>query len=514
MRSTFARLFRRYGRRITGTERQQRVQRKIDGLNRRFAAVDAHAPRRRARGLKAKLPRVVIIGGGFAGLMTAYKLLGHSDVTVFEARERVGGRVWTHKTASGLFEAGGELIGYNHPQWLALAKQFELGLSVTTTDSNYDSLDLELPVYLEGKKLAEHQMKKIYNEMGAAFSKMARQAKAIKNPYRPWLRWNAIAVDQTPLSAWIGALKCSKLAKRAITQQFANDGGLPTHKQSLLGTLTAVAGAAQHGAPNDYFTQTEALRCCDGNAALAGRLLDEIARGGGTVQLHSPVRAIEIRKDEVSIDLERDGTMTADYVVLAIPPSLWPQSRGAKIVVTPDIPADYYTSMGTAVKYLSRLTHRFWIGEGLAPSATSDRFGVTWEGSDNQIQAPGRGVELSLFAGADMAKRGLDEYRRGGDLAVRAFYDRRIGAVYRSYSASVSGRPSFIPWPLDEWTGAGYSCPGLGDVCRAGPLLSRSFKQRMFFAGEHVCLPYFGYMEGALQSGRMAAAAILQRIIS
>jgi monoamine oxidase len=170
--------------------------------------------------------------------------------------------------------------------------------------------------------------------------------------------------------------------------------------------------------------------------------------------------------------------------------------------------------MGTAVKYLSPLTHRFWISEGLAPSATSDRFGVTWEGSDNQIQAPERGIELSLFAGADMAQRALDEYRRGGDLAVRAFYDRRIGAVYRSYPASVGGRPSFIPWPLDEWTRAGYSCPGLGDVCRAGPLLSRSFKQRMFFAGEHVCLPYFGYMEGALQSGRMAAAAILKRIIS
>jgi monoamine oxidase len=389
MRSIFARLHRRYATRISVAERQQRVQNKIEGLNRRFAAVDARRPRRRARGLRAERPHVVIVGGGFAGLMAAYKLLGRCDVTVLEARERVGGRVWTHKTASGMFEAGGELIGYDHPQWLALAKQFELGLSVLTTDSNYDSLDLDMPVYLDGRKLSDRRLKTIYDEMDAAFAKMARHAEAISNPYRPWLWRSAARLDQTPLSDWIAALDCSSLTKRAITQQFANDGGVPTSQQSLLGSLAVVAGAAQHGEADDYFTQTEALRCSEGNVALAGRLSDEVAKAGGTVQLRSPARAIEIRKNDVAIDVERDRTITADYVVLAIPPSLWPRSKGAKISITPDLPADYYMSMGTVVKYLSLLTHRFWISQGLAPAAISDLFGVTWEGSDNQIQAPG-----------------------------------------------------------------------------------------------------------------------------
>ncbi|UQD98517.1 FAD-dependent oxidoreductase [Bradyrhizobium japonicum] len=69
-----------------------------------------------------------------------------------------------------------------------------------------------------------------------------------------------------------------------------------------------------------------------------------------------------------------------------------------------------------------------------------------------------------------------------------------------------------MAWPRDEWTAAGYSCPAPGEVCRAGPLLARGFEDRLFFAGEHTCFAYFGYMEGALQSGQKAAAAIIKAI--
>jgi hypothetical protein len=47
-------------------------------------------------------------------------------------------------------------------------------------------------------------------------------------------------------------------------------------------------------------------------------------------------------------------------------------------------------------------------------------------------------------------------------------------------------------------------------LCRAGPLLRKGFRKRIFFAGEHTCFAYFGYMEGALQSGQIAASAVLK----
>ncbi|WP_370129666.1 FAD-dependent oxidoreductase [Bradyrhizobium ottawaense] len=54
-----------------------------------------------------------------------------------------------------------------------------------------------------------------------------------------------------------------------------------------------------------------------------------------------------------------------------------------------------------------------------------------------------------------------------------------------------------ICWPTERWTRAGYSCPAPGEVTRIGPFLNRPFHGRLVFAGEHCCLPFFGYMEGA-----------------
>ncbi|MBX9950982.1 MAG: FAD-dependent oxidoreductase, partial [Candidatus Obscuribacterales bacterium] len=73
--------------------------------------------------------RVIVIGAGFAGLAAAFELscVGY-DVTVLEARDRVGGRVHTlYDFVQGkTVEAGAELIGANHPTWQAYAKRFNL----------------------------------------------------------------------------------------------------------------------------------------------------------------------------------------------------------------------------------------------------------------------------------------------------------------------------------------------------------------------------------------------------
>jgi monoamine oxidase len=513
MRSLFSRLHRRYGPRISGAERQRRVQDKVD--------LQPAPPSLRPLAARAALaqgrPKVAIIGGGFAGLMAAYELAGHCDVALFEARDRFGGRVFSKKKASGIVEAGGELIGYNHPLWLSLARRFELGLSVITSDTNFDALDLEMPLFLDGHKLSERQMERVYHEMDDAFGKISRQAGAV-DPYKPWRAKRAKQLDAKPLSEWIGELDCSGLTRLALEEQFSNDGGRPTTEQSLLANLAVVAGGRMKRQNDAFFTQTETLRCAEGNQELAHRLADEVVRQGGSTSLSTPVRAIRIEDQGVSLEFAVSGdqaprrAFAADYAILAIPPSLWPASPFAKIAITPELPRDYYITMGTVVKYLSPLTKRFWIGEGLAPTATSSLFGVTWEGTDNQIAPPDRPVELSLFAGADAAKGALEHYRPGDQKGVDAFYARHIGHVYGGYADHLAGDPEFMAWPRDEWTAAGYSCPAPGEVCRAGPRLHKGFGNRLFFAGEHTCFAYFGYMEGALQSGRAAAAAIIRAL--
>jgi monoamine oxidase len=510
MRSIFARLNRRYGTKFIGFDRQRLVSSTLTNA----AVVSAVTPPRLMpdRTRRRHRPRVAIVGAGLGGLMAGYTLAHRCDVTIFEARERVGGRVWSKNKSSGVVEAGGELIGYNHPLWLALARRFELGLSLFTLDTNFDALDLDMPIYLDGRKISNPlALKDLFEQMKAAFGRMARRAQHV-HKHAPWLTHDADALDQQSMANWIRGEPCSPLAKRVIREQFANDAGQPVEAQSLLAYLAVVHGGALKGHPSAFFTQTETLRCSEGNQSLAEHLAEEIRAVGGVVHLSLPVISIEIDKEGVTVTPEGNTAFRADYVVLAIPPSLWPGGRFAKISITPPLTPDHKISMGTAVKYLSSVKRRFWIDHGLAPAATSSRFGVTWEGTDNQIAPRGREVELSLFAGSEPAREAMRQWERGGKTAVDAFYASRIGQVYRGYKDNLSQPPEFVPWPADPWTGAGYSCPAPGEVTRAGPLLNSAFHKRMYFAGEHTCFAYYGYMEGALQSGHKAGSAILRAI--
>ena len=64
--------------------------------------------------------RVVVVGAGFAGLLAADRVVQAGDeVVVLEARDRVGGRVWSQELVSGdprsVVERGGEFVldGYD-----------------------------------------------------------------------------------------------------------------------------------------------------------------------------------------------------------------------------------------------------------------------------------------------------------------------------------------------------------------------------------------------------------------
>ena len=81
--------------------------------------------------MAAKDRSVIVIGAGLAGLSAAYELHQAGwQVTVLEARERVGGRVYSLRGFSNglVAEAGGEFIEESHTRLIGLAKQFNLQL--------------------------------------------------------------------------------------------------------------------------------------------------------------------------------------------------------------------------------------------------------------------------------------------------------------------------------------------------------------------------------------------------
>jgi monoamine oxidase len=75
--------------------------------------------------------KIIVIGAGLAGLAAAYELAkaGH-DVTILEARNRAGGRVFTvREFADGLYaECGAEWVEHNHDYLLRYVEEFGLAL--------------------------------------------------------------------------------------------------------------------------------------------------------------------------------------------------------------------------------------------------------------------------------------------------------------------------------------------------------------------------------------------------
>ncbi len=85
--------------------------------------------------------RVVIIGAGLTGLAAAHRLIGRSadvrrplDVVVLEAKDRVGGAVWTDRVDGFTIEGGADSFITNKPWALNLCRELGLGDQLISTD--------------------------------------------------------------------------------------------------------------------------------------------------------------------------------------------------------------------------------------------------------------------------------------------------------------------------------------------------------------------------------------------
>jgi monoamine oxidase len=433
--------------------------------------------------------KVIVIGAGFSGLACAYELAAAGYlVEVLEARQRVGGRVVTFSDfVPGRFiEGGGELIGDNHPTWAAYAKQFGLTFRDIPEDKEAQS-----PVVIDGKPLAKAEAKALLEELDKTVSKINAAAAEIDED-RPWLAPDAASKDAFTMNRWLENVEASPLAKRAIRAELEGNNAVPLERQSYLAFLAMVKG----GGLQDYWDLSETKRCAQGNQALAAALADKL---GNQVRLNTTVKSIVRGSSGLLVSLAGGGSLRADDVVLAVPPSVW-----GTIAFQPALPAQLSLQMGVAVKQLTAVKRRFWKDAKLSADSTGNGdVSMTWEGTDGyEAGAP---AELTSFSGGPAAER----IRARTPDAREAFYAAYLAALYPGYADNAE-RTRFMDWPSDPRTMAAYSFAAPGQVTTAGPLLYNGLG-RLHFAGEHTCFKFCGYMEGALSSGVSVAKRIAQR---
>jgi monoamine oxidase len=89
----------------------------------------------------------------------------------------------------------------------------------------------------------------------------------------------------------------------------------------------------------------------------------------------------------------------------------------------------------------------------------------------------------------------------------RERYAEIMESLFSGYAKN-AGQVAVQAWPEDPWTQGGYCSPLLGQVTTTFPKLEEGVANRLFFAGEHASPSFYGYMEGALQSGVRAAKQV------
>src|SRR5213079_1149867 len=154
---------------------------------------------------------------------------------------------------------------------------------------------------------------------------------------------------------------------------------------------------------------------------------------------------------------------------------------------------------GRATKTLLQFSKRFWRIPGQARAFGSPLpFGAVWDGNEDQR---GRAGVLSLMAGGSASDLTQAIAAKDGPAGlVRAL--EWLGSARADLVASRQ-----IVWEQDPFARGGYAYfdPAFDPALRSW--LPRPCG-RIFFAGEHTSIKWQGYMNGAVESGRRAAAEI------
>jgi monoamine oxidase len=433
--------------------------------------------------------RVLVAGAGLAGLAAAHDLAAlDADLTVVDARGRVGGRVWTIRDGfaeTQHAEAGGDMIDEAQHEIRNLAE--ELGLRLTKilrTGFGYARLDDS------GRpRIVQRQVRSGWDRLAHALEPWSRRYRLAEQ------RWDS------PVS--------SALARQTVAQwldEIGADDELRATAVGLRGFFLADPEELSLIALVDQFAGSDELpfgamyRIEGGNDRLAAALTAPL---GERIQLNTEVVAVSHRGSNVRATVRRGrttSTITCDYVILALPAPLV-----RRIPITPGLPPQQHEAFarlayGRATKSLLQFSRRFWRAPG-RPRAlgTSLPLGAFWEANEEQRGRPGI---LAFLAGGGASDLTQQMVAKAGLPALADALDWLGG----SRSDLVAARQ--IVWEDDPWSRGGYAFFDPGFDASLRPWLARPCG-RLFFAGEHTSMKWQGYMNGAVESGRRAVAELV-----
>ena len=449
-------------------------------------------------------PSVLIVGAGLAGLAAARELERRGcGVIVVEARDRIGGRVWTLRDGFGGMhaEAGGDLIDDDQEEIRKLVAEFGLR---------------EARILRGG--FAHYRLgsdgRRRMRSSSSGWCQTARALEPLARAYKlngeQWDGPIAAAIARQSAAEWLDQINDRQWpagARQRISGAIADLRATAITMRGFFladpDELSLLVYVEQFAAGEDPAKRTM-HRLRGGN----DRLPERMARALHTrVRLQQPARRIVQNQSSVRVTVEnargRRTEITSDYTIVAVPAPL-----AAEIEYAPALPApqrDWLARLryGRATKTLLQFDRHAWRGSGRPRACATDLdIGAVWDSSEDQ-RGP-RGI-LTLLAGggasdatkAMLASRGAERFA-----AHLGFFG--LGRARLIASRSIS-------WEDDPWARGGYAFFDSSFPPSARRLLALPWK-RVFFAGEHTSTTWQGYMNGAVESGLRAAEEVFATI--
>jgi len=431
---------------------------------------------------------VLVAGAGLAGLSAARLLESFGAlVTVVDARERVGGRVWTIRRGfreRQHAEAGADLIDSDQHAVVNLARELGLQLvPILKTGFGYCGHDRRGRVCIQS-------VERGFSALGPEFTNLIDQYKLSEQ------RWDS-AIAQTLGATSVAAWLKSIAADEWLISRFRGLRGLflaDPEDLSLLALIDFFAAGA--------FGSGEMLRIKDGNDRLATETAKRLQQ---PVHLRTAVRRIDNGGRKVVVSVEEGSglhTIEADYFVAAIPTTTLRMVQWAKPLPEMQQMAIGRLRYGPASRLLLQFDRRFWRKAG-RPNAfgTDQSIGAVWDANEQQSGRPG----ILMFLAGGRASEELQTILRSEELSGVAGRLSWLGTPANLIASH------FVVWEDEIWSRGGYAYfdPSFNPLWR--DWLARP-AGRVVFAGEHTSIRWQGYMNGAVESGQRAAYEVLAMV--
>ena len=402
--------------------------------------------------------KTLIVGAGLSGLVAAHQLQAAGyEVTILEARPRVGGRVLTLRepfTEGQHADVGAMILYEGQNTILDVCREFGIELTPVKT------VGAELPrVKLDGRLLDRE-------EIGAVFGELAKAQSA--RPAEPF----------ETAAAWVRRCRLSARAIGLLDALIEIQPSVP---------LRFVDARSLHLGPEQY------LQMAGGNDQLPRRLAQDL-----DVRLEHVVRLIDWSRSSVVVETEK-AQFEGDLLILAVPGPLT-----TDIGWNPPLPAEkiralvslrYGTGAGVAAQYRERGP----VSGSVRTAFFSDRI-PRWM-LDLSVDQPGGAAIVTTILSAELEPRGLAEDDVLGQI------DSALGEITGRTVTRLGG--AMVSWTDDPFARCIARAP-IGDqretVLRE---IKRPLDKRVFFAGEHTDeRPGPGGMDGAIRSGLRAVGEV------